>query len=105
KGACFLHLHQPEQARSLLMVTLEQLATGPTKRRALILADLALSYVQSQEIEEACNIATQALVAAAQSKSVRSLQRLKTFQKTLRPWRYLACVRRFHSTMKIVEAS
>lgn len=103
KGACFLHLRQPEEARSMLLATLEQLAPGPTRRRSLILTDLALSYIQNQEIEEACNIATQALIITAQAKSLRSLQRLQNFQKMLRPWRNLACVRRLHNSMKIVE--
>lgn len=103
KGACFLHLRQPEEARSMLLATLEQLIPGPTRRRSLILTDLALSYIQNQEIEEACNIATQALTYTAQAKSLRSLQRLKSFQKMLQPWRNLACVRRLHNSMRIVE--
>ncbi len=104
KGACLLHLRQPEEARSMLLATLEQLPSGPTRRRSLILTDLALSYVQNQEIEEACKTATQALIYTAQAKSPRSLQRLKSFQKTLQPWRNLACVRRLQNAMRIVEA-
>lgn len=103
KGQCLLHLHQPEEARSLLLLTLENLPPGPTRRRSIRLIDLALSYVQSQEIEEACEVATQALVYTAQSKSTGSLQRLKRFQKTLQPWQNLACVRRFSSVMKMLE--
>jgi tetratricopeptide (TPR) repeat protein len=103
KGTCFLHLHQPEEARSMLLIALGDLPPGPTRRRSLILTDLATAYLQSQEIEEACNTATQALVYTAQSKSSRSLQRLRNFQKTLRPWRDLASVRRFNSAMKILE--
>lgn len=105
KGTCFLHIHQPEEARSMLLVTLDTLPPGPTRRRSLVLADLALSYVHSQEIEEACRTATQALVYTAQSKSPRSLQRLRQFQQTLQPWRNLACVRRFTNAMKILETA
>jgi tetratricopeptide (TPR) repeat protein len=105
KGTCFLHLRQPEKARSLLLTTLETLPPGPTRRRSLVLTDLALSHVQSQEIEEACETATLALVYTAQSKSPRSLQRLRHFQKALQPWRNLACVRRFTSAMKILETA
>ncbi len=104
KGTCFLHLRRPEEARSMLLTTLDTLPPGPTRRRSLVLTDLALSYVQSREIEEACETATLALVYTAQSKSPRSLQRLKHFQKTLQPWRNLACVRRFANAMKILEA-
>lgn len=105
KGTCFLHLCQPEEARSMLLVTLSTLPPSPTRRRSLVLTDLALSYVQSQEIEEACKTATLALVYTAQSKSPRSLQRLRHFQKVLQPWRNLACVRRFVSAMKILETA
>jgi len=105
KGTCFLHLRQPEEARSMLLITLDTLPPGPTRRRSLVLTDLASFYVQSQEIEEACNTATQALVYTAQSKSPRSLQRLRHFQKTLQPWRDLACVRRFANTMKVLETA
>lgn len=104
KGTCFLYLHQPEEARSMLLVALKDLPAGPTRRRSLILGDLATSYLQSQEIEEACHTATEALVCTAQSKSARSLHRLRMLQKALRPWRDLACVGRFHSAMKLVEA-
>lgn len=105
KGTCLLHLRQPEEARSMLLITLDTLPPGPTRRRSLVLADLALTYVQSQEIEEACKTATLALVYTAQSKSPRSLQRLKYFQKMLQPWRNLACVRRFSNAMKILDAA
>ncbi len=105
KGTCFLHLHQPEEARSMLLITLDTLPPGPTRRRSLILTDLAMSYVQSQEIEEACKTATLALVYTAQAKSPRSLQRLKHFQKMLQPWRNLACVRRFANAIKILETA
>lgn len=103
KGACFLNLNKPEEARSMLHLALEDLPSGPTRRRSLILADLAQSYIQSQEIEGACNTAMQALVRTAQSKSPRALQRLRAFQKNLRPWRNLTCVRRFNSAMHILE--
>lgn len=104
KGTCFLYLHLPEEARSMLLTALESLSPGPTRRRSLLLTDLAMSYVQSQDIEEACNTATQALIATAQSKSPRSLQRLRDFQQTLQPWRDLASVRRFNSAMRMLKA-
>lgn len=105
KGTCFLHLHQPEEARSMLLSTLDTLPPGPTRRRSLVLTDLALSYVQSREIEQACETAALALIYTAQSKSPRSLQRLKHFRKALQPWRNLACVRRFANAMKMLEAA
>jgi tetratricopeptide (TPR) repeat protein len=103
KGSCYLSLHQPEEARSMLLTTLETLSPDLTHRRSLILSDLAVSYIQSQEIEEACSVATQALILTAQSKSPRSLQRLKSVQQSLSPWRNLACVRRFSNAMKMLN--
>lgn len=103
KGTCYLYLHQPEEARSMLLITLETLPPGPTRRRSLLLSDLAISYIQSREIEEACSVATQALILTAQSKSPGSLQRLKNVRQSLAPWRNLACVRRFLNAMNMVN--
>ncbi len=102
KGRCYLDLREPEEARSLLFASLADLPTGPTRNRSTILVDLALSYVQSREIEEACETATQALVCAVQARSPRALQALRKVQQELHPWHSLACVKRLNNTVKMV---
>ena len=98
-----MDLHEPEEARPLLLSSLVNLSPGPTRNRSLLLANLALSYVQSQEIEVACDTTTQALVCAAQAKSLRALKRLRQVQQELRPWQSVAGVKRFSRAMRAVE--
>jgi tetratricopeptide (TPR) repeat protein len=102
KGACLLHVHEPEQAQVLLQEALDKLGSGPTKRRSLILTNLAETYLQSRDVEQACKLATEALIGAAQAQSARSLQRLKNFQRQLGPWQEVGCVRQFNNAMKMV---
>jgi tetratricopeptide (TPR) repeat protein len=102
KGACLLHLHESEQAQVLLQGALDKLGPGPTKRRSLILTDLAETYLQSQDVEQACKLTTEALIIAAQAQSARSIQRLKNFQRQLGPWQEVGCVRQFNNAIKMV---
>ncbi len=103
KGSCYLHLQRPGDARSLLLSAVQELPAGFSQRYSRTLADLATTYVQSQDIEEACKIATEALISAAHAKSPRALRRLQSFQETLRPWQSLTCVKRFNSAIRAVN--
>lgn len=104
KGMCYVRLHIPEKARSFLQMALTDLPSGPTRRRSLILADIATTYIQQEEIEEACTVASQALVYAAQTKSSRALQRLRVVQKDLRGWRDVSAVKRLNEQLRIVKS-
>jgi len=76
KETCFLDLHQPEEARSMLWITLDTL---PLVLRAG-LPDLALFSVQSREVKEACETATSHWFI-----QLNQLQRLRHFQKRFSP--------------------
>lgn len=104
KGICYVHLRLPKEARSLLQTALEGLPIGPTRRKALTLTDLATTYVQEKEIEEACKMATQALVCTAQTKSSRAVTKLLEFQQELQGWKDVACVKRFNSQLKLIAS-
>jgi tetratricopeptide (TPR) repeat protein len=104
KGICYVRLQLPEEAQPMLYQSLEALPIGPTRRKALTLTDLATTYVQQRELEEACKIATQALVCAAQTKSTRALTKLLEFQQDLREWRNVACVKNFNNHLKLVKS-
>lgn len=104
KGVCYTLLHMPDAAQSVLRTSLAALPPGPTRRKSIVLTDLALTYVQQEEIEEACRIAMESLEIAAQAKSTRALQRLRTLQAELKPWRDHASVRRLEKQLKIVKA-
>lgn len=104
KGVCYMRLQLPGEAQSLLRASLDELSPGPTRRRSIILTDLALTYLQQKKVEEACEVASQALLCAVHTKSTRALQRLRNFQNELRTWKTLPCVKRFNEQLRIVQA-
>jgi tetratricopeptide (TPR) repeat protein len=104
KGICYMRLELPTNAQPLLNAALEALPPGPTRRKALVLSDLATTYVQQKEVEKACEVATQALLCAAQTKSSRALTRIQEFQKRLQEWRDTKYVKRFNEYMKVIDS-
>lgn len=104
KGICYVRLELPGNAQPLLNAALEALPVGPTRRKALVLSDLATTYVQQNEVENACEIATQALLCAAQTKSSRALARLLEFQKGLQKWKDTRYVKRFNDHIRIMTS-
>jgi tetratricopeptide (TPR) repeat protein len=102
-GICYLRLDLPEDAQPMLYTALEALPAGPTRRRSIILGDIATTYMQEREIEEACKVATQALSYAAQTKSARALHHLRRFQREINRFRKVSAVRKFNEHMRIVK--
>ncbi|MBV9708373.1 MAG: tetratricopeptide repeat protein [Chloroflexi bacterium] len=103
KGICYVRLALPTEARPMLQSGLEALPLGPTRRKSLLLSDLATTYLQQREVEEACKIATQALLSAAQTKSARAVTRLLAFQKELREWKDVLCVKQFNEHLQFLR--
>lgn len=81
KGVCYVRLCHPLAQNTLL----EALTSLPS-RKATTLVDLANSYAQSGEVEEACKRAGQALALTEQNKSVNTLQRICDFRPALDTW-------------------
>ena len=104
KGSCYIRLQLPHEAQSMLNTALNDLPSGPTRRKSLLLSELALTYIQQKEIEEACKIASQALLCAAQTKSPRALKSLKDIQRELRGWRDTSYVKRFNHHLNFVKS-
>jgi tetratricopeptide (TPR) repeat protein len=105
KGACYIRLHLPDEAQPLLRSALQELPTAedPTRRKPLILTNLALTCVWQEEIEEACKVATQALLCSAQTKSSRAISGLRNFQKEVRQWKDVYCVKKFNKQLNSVK--
>ncbi len=103
KGICYLRLELSADAQPMLHTALDTLPFGPTRRKSLILSDLATTYIQQKEIEEACKVATQALLCATQTKSSRALTKLLEVQKMLGEWKDVSCIKRFNEQLKIVK--
>jgi tetratricopeptide (TPR) repeat protein/transcriptional regulator with XRE-family HTH domain len=103
KGICYLRLRQPDDAQEALQASLQEF-TQPTRRRAIILTDLAHSYVLQKEIEQACRIASEAGSLADQTKSSRAVHRLRKLQRELKPWRATAEVQQLHEQLLHLKA-
>ena len=93
RGACATRLKQPDVALPALAEGLGSLGSGPSKRRALVLSDLAATYVLTAEIEEACVAAGEAFDVGIQLQSDRVLKRVARIRRELRPWKDTKAVR------------
>jgi hypothetical protein len=78
-------LHQPTLAEPILHQALEQSAKT-SRRRALILTDLALSALQHAEVEKACAYTEQVIPLAVESASGFLRNRLAQVQQQLIPF-------------------
>jgi transcriptional regulator with XRE-family HTH domain len=87
KGVCHLKLKQPQIAQHYLEESLTTMSIQRIRHRAIVLIDMATTYLQQGEIDEACRYAAQALNIIAQMKSARVFQRIINFRKLLDPWK------------------
>jgi tetratricopeptide (TPR) repeat protein len=68
QGACYVRLEQPGLAEPILQQALQQSAKT-SRRRAMILSDLALSALQQADVEKACTYAEEVVTLTACSAS------------------------------------
>ena len=93
QGASFLRLsrlgHQDliQNAQAALQNGLDLLDPSMKRRQPTLFVDLAGTYVQQQNIEQACGCAIKAVDIATQINSKVSVQRLLTLRATLEPWK------------------
>jgi hypothetical protein len=92
KGRCLMRLRQPRPAASALYEALTLLPPHFVRERSGTLIDLALVYIQMRQIEQACDVATQADILARQTGSERNSKRLRQLLCELMPWTNLDCV-------------
>jgi tetratricopeptide (TPR) repeat protein len=86
KGICYIRLKQLHVAEKVLCEALTIIEPDRIRHKSIILVDLARTYMQQGEIEEACQYASQALVIILQVKSARVFQRVLNFRHMLQPW-------------------
>lgn len=79
---CAVRLHRPDVAYAA-MDDLTLVASGHRKQGALVLLDLASAHVQTQEVDQALQVATAAVDLAAQTQSERVLSRARQFRRTV----------------------
>ncbi|HEU5380332.1 MAG TPA: tetratricopeptide repeat protein [Ktedonobacteraceae bacterium] len=101
QGISFLNLsykgHEDlvPQAQRALQDALSLLDPPLKIRQPILLIDLAGTYIQQQNIEQACGCAIQAITLARQINSKVTFQRLHTLRNHLEPWKETRYVQDF----------
>jgi len=104
QGVCYRQLYDPDdkqsavylgKAQSVLIDSLTLLDPTLIQRQPTFLTDLAETYLQQEEIEEACERATQATIGATQIKLQKVVLRLQKLRGELEPWKDTPYVKRF----------
>lgn len=104
KGVSFLKLAQKSEgsqrrtfsanAQEALTEAIAVLDPVLTRRKPNLLADVAGTYIQTRNIEQACSIAIEAVTMIDQIKSQVVLQRILDLRKELESWRSTESVSR-----------
>ncbi len=95
RSVCLLRLGKPQRALTLLNASLQQLEPQSERRRARILADMATAHAKLGEVEEACQLAGDALIVARKTRQSAVEPRLQRFRTAVGPWQDHAAVRHF----------
>ncbi len=86
RGRCHLWLSEPDAAQPLLEALASEDQTH-VRVRSLLLLDLASTYIQQKEIEQACTVAGQAIALPVEHRIPALVKRAQRLQATLDPWR------------------
>jgi len=100
RGACFAKLERPELAEPPLQEALQ--GDLSTRRRGLVLADLALVALQRHEIDEACSYAEQAIEIARDGSSGVIKRRLLDIRRKLGPFDFSPSVKHFNQHLALL---
>ncbi len=92
QGACYVRLEQPDLAEPILQRALQQ-GAKTSRRRAMILSDLALAALQQKDVEKACTYAEEVVSLAAQSSSSFLHTLVFKIQQQLLPFASVRAVR------------
>jgi len=95
---------EPGAAQEISKEALASLRPSMTKKRAVILADLASAHVHQGEIEEACRLAGLALAIVGRTQSAVGLQRVRDLRARLEPWEGTRPVRQLDEQLRVAMA-
>jgi len=87
EGACFVRLHQPDRALPALQQALSLLDPQAIRRQSTLLTDMGMAYAQQGNIQQACQLAVQALSITKQTRSRAVLERVRTLRSELEAWK------------------
>jgi ATP/maltotriose-dependent transcriptional regulator MalT len=87
RGVALARLDKPEAAQEVLASALASLDPEAMKTRPRLLTALATAHVRQGNIEEACQLGTDALGLATQQEVGPNLQDVRKLRVELEPWR------------------
>lgn len=99
RGACYLSMGQPQEARQALLEALNVLPLSQAHRRSDVLVELAIASIYEREIELACDYAGQALPLAARSPSASRYEYIRNFHQQLAPWPEISIVKNINEQL------
>jgi tetratricopeptide (TPR) repeat protein len=91
-GACHMRMRRPEAARAALDDALHLGEELTVKHQSIYLVDLATTYAQEREPEEACRLAGSALDIAGPMDYSTTMERMAALRRDLDTWNGEACV-------------
>lgn len=92
QGACYVRLEQPDLAEPVLKQALQQSAKT-SRRRGMVLSDLALSALQQTDVEKACAYTEEVVTLTASSASGFLRNSVLKIQQQLTPFASIEAVR------------
>jgi len=105
KGVCNMRLQKPQAAQAFLQERLDTTHPIRIHKKSITLVDLATTYVQLGEVEEACKYVTQALNILEQTRSARVFQRVLRFRQLLDSYNTTSSVRNLDALIVTVLPS
>jgi len=101
RGACFVKLRQPDLAEPALLEALK-LQSEPTRRRGMILTDLALVALQRDNVEQACTYGDEIVGIVRQGASGVLKKGLQTLQGQLKSFKGASVGKRLDQQIQTV---
>jgi hypothetical protein len=109
-GTCYAWLHDPAKTQEYtpLVITSYETATGAERSpgdQALARIDLATSYLQQREVEEACRVGSTALDIYAEFPIESVARRSHELGSALEPWTAVPAAQDFKDRLAAIEHS
>jgi hypothetical protein len=104
KVATYVRLRRPGAAMAAADEALASLGPVRSKKRALVLSEVAAAHVQQRDLGEACRLATDALVIVTDTEFTLGLQRITQVRRAMEPWRAAQPVRDLDEQLRAAVA-
>jgi hypothetical protein len=101
RGACFVKLKQPDLAEPVLREALLQ-HPSPTRRRGMVLSDLALAAAHSGDVELACMLGSEVIQIAQVGSSGVLKKGLNVLQTQLTPFKKHGAVKDLNAQIRLL---